>query len=84
MNTNFINIIKEENSMINTCFTLIRTITMKIKRLQACLQYYAPPQPDTPRLVAQDERIELRRRTHSKRSSVTVQSTVILIGKPNY
>ena len=27
---------------------------------------------------------ELRRKTHSKRSSVTVQSTVILIGKPNY
>ena len=67
MNTNFINIIKEENSLINTCFLIKLNDYNENQKITSMLTILSSPQPDAPKLVVQDERIELRRRTHSKR-----------------
>ena len=43
-----------------------------------------PPQPDTPWLIAQDERIGLEEKNSLSQSNVTVQGTVTFIGNPNH
>ena len=79
-----INIIKEENSFDKHMICISLKITNQSKRLQSMLTKLTPPQPDAPRLIAQDERIRLEEKNPLSQSNVTVQGTVTFIGKPHH